>query len=493
IDAGGSAYLTGQIFSTNFPTAQPFQPALNSVVFKSANGGSNWSAINKGLPNTDIFALTIDPQTPSTLYAGTNSSFDAFVVKLNPLGSDLVYSTYLGGSSFDSGNGIAVDASGNAYVTGDTFSTDFPTVQPLQPSFGGGDAFITKLNAIGSTLIYSTYLGGQGGDRGSGIAVDTFGNVYVAGSTSSVDFPVVNPLQPNFADGICVSLGHLFPCFDAFVAKLNSLGSAFIYSTYLGGNSDERGFGIAVDASGNAFVTGSTQSTDFPTVNPLQPTYSGGTCTDPRGFFPCPDGFVAKLNPLGSALAYSTYLGGTGDDRGFDIALNTSGNVLVVGSTQSTNFPTANPLQPTFGGSLSILGAGGDAFITKIIASPLPIPLVDATDYNGDGRADIAVYRSSTGQWFVSGAPGVPFGSTEDIPTPGDYDGNGTADFAFWRPATGDWHVLLIGVEDVQTWGIAGDIPVPGDYDGDKKTDRAVWRPATAEWWILLSGGGISY
>ena len=181
----------------------------------------------------------------------------------------LAYSTYLGGSNADLGNGIAVDSSGNAYVTGQTASTNFPTANTIQSKFGGGqaDAFVAKLNASGSALIYSTYLGGTGGDAGLGIAVDSSGNAYVAGRTGSTDFPTANPIQSKYGGGT----------FDAFVAKLNASGSALLYSTYLGGNSEDDGNGIAVDAAGSAYVAGLTTSTDFPTANPLQSKNAGSS------------------------------------------------------------------------------------------------------------------------------------------------------------------------------------------------------------------------
>jgi hypothetical protein len=209
----------------------------------------------------------------------------------------LAYSTYLGGSGTDFNFGVAVDGAGNAYVTGMTLSSDFPTANPVQPDFGGagavwGDAFVTKFNAAGS-LVYSTYLGGSGQDFGTRIAVDGSGHAYVAGETGSTDFPTANALQPGFGGGFS----------DAFVTKLSPDGSALVYSTYLGGASSDSGFGIAVDASGNAYVSGDTFSTNFPTANAFQPTRAGFVFNS--------DAFVTKLNPAGSALVYSTYLGGT--------------------------------------------------------------------------------------------------------------------------------------------------------------------------------------
>jgi Beta-propeller repeat len=201
----------------------------------------------------------------------------------------LSYSTYLGGNGQDSGLAIAVDADGSAYIAGKTTS-NFPTHNPLQPNPGGSsDAFVTKLNATGSALVYSTYLGGSGNDEARAIAVDSQGNAYVTGVTASANFPRVNPFQT-----------ALSGTNDAFVAKLDATGSALVYSTYLGGSSNvDEGRGIAVDTTGHAYVTGQTTSVSFPPVTPLR-----------LGIIGSSDAFVAKLQPTGSALVYLTYLGG---------------------------------------------------------------------------------------------------------------------------------------------------------------------------------------
>jgi hypothetical protein len=214
--------------------------------------------------------------------ASNRGDFDAFVAKLNPDGSALVYSTYLGGGGVDYGYGIAVDSFGNAYVTGRTYSADFPTANPLQASYGGElDAFVAKLNATGSALVYSTYLGGSRYDEGNSIAVDSSGNAYVTGVTYSTNFPTATPFQSTC--GGCSTYA------DAFVAKLNAIGSALVYSTYLGGSGVDYGYGIAVDSSGNAYVTGETSSTDFPVAHPLQASAHGNF-----------DVFVTKISPVGA-------------------------------------------------------------------------------------------------------------------------------------------------------------------------------------------------
>jgi hypothetical protein len=230
---------------------------------------------------------------------------------------------------------------GDALVTGFTYSTNFPHTNPLGPKNSGGyDAFVARLSADGSALVYSRYLGGSSDDEGLGIAVDpTTGDALITGATSSTNFPTANPLQLNLR-GVS----------NAFVTRLSADGSALVYSTYLGGSSYDEGFGIAVDPNtGDVLVTGYTNSTNFPHTNPLGPKNSGGY-----------DAFVARLNADGSAMVYSTYLGGSGDDRSYAIAVDpTTGDAFVTGNTESTNFPTANPLQPNLRGV-------SNAFVTRI-------------------------------------------------------------------------------------------------------------------------------
>jgi len=357
VDGSGSPYVTGETNSIDFPTSNPVQPAsggladafvakLNptgsALVYSTYLGGTDddvgFGIAVDGSRNAYITGWTRSTNFPTVnpLQSSEGGEEDAFIAKLNPAGSALLYSTYLGGTSSDIGLGIAVHA-GNAYVTGLTGSANFPTMKPLQPAYAGGtDAFVAKLSPAGSALVYSTYLGGGRNDQGNGIAVDSSGNAYITGFTISIDFPTLKPLQAVLRGG-----------FDAFVSKINSTGSALVYSTYVGGSADDSGNGIAVDQSGSAYVTGSTQSTNFRSVRSLQPTNGGLS-----------DAFVFKLNPSESGFAYSTYLGGSGDDFGYGIAQH-AGNVYVIGQTSSTNFPTINPLQPANAGN-------GDAFVSEI-------------------------------------------------------------------------------------------------------------------------------
>ena len=273
-----------------------------------------------------------------SFYAGNLA--DAYVAKFSPTLSSLVYSTYLGGNGNDGVTGIVVDSSGAAHVTGVTFSSNFPVANAVQNQFQGGafDAFVTKINPAGTALAYSTYLGGNDDDRGYRVRLDAAGNAYVAGSTESPNFPTASPYQSSL-NGIV----------DAFVTKLTPTGTVS-YSTFIGGSGLDGAIGLTVGPAGNAAITGFTSSTDFPTVAATQPANSGGEF----------DAFVTQLNTSGNMLDFSTYLGGTGNDSGFDIAVDIGGRSYVFGRTASTNFPTLNPLQPANSGGVF------DLFVTKI-------------------------------------------------------------------------------------------------------------------------------
>jgi uncharacterized protein (TIGR03437 family) len=304
-------------------------PVLVYSTFLGPTGGDNevgWGIAVDSAGNAYVTGVSSSiPTTPGSFRVAPAGSPDAFVAKLNAAGTALIYSTYLGGSSW--GASIAVDASGNAYVTGLTYSKDFPTTPgAVQPAWGSdpseGDAFVSKLNASGTALLYSTYLGGRNGDSGLGIAVDTSGNAYVAGQTCSANFPTT----PGAFD-TSYGVGARECEKDAFVTKLNATGTALLYSTYLGGIDDDAASSIAVDAAGNAYVTGVTGSSDFPTTpGAFQRVFRGGC-------FPwaCSTAFVAKLNATGANLAYSTYLGGSYRAVGSSIALDSRGDAYVTG------------------------------------------------------------------------------------------------------------------------------------------------------------------
>ncbi len=301
-------------------------------------------------------------------YQSTNKGAgDVFVAKLSPTGT-ILYSTYIGGSGSDEAAGIAVDASGNAYVTGRTTSIDYPTVSAFQSTLGGvQDAFVTKLSATGNALVYSTYLGGNAntintanpgatGEYGYGIAVDANGSAYVSGWTVSTNFPTVNPIQAtrSAAPAACDPAVDASKCArsEAFVSKFAANGASLIYSTYLGGTEYDESYSLTLDSSGNAYITGMTISAGFPTASPKQVTNAGNG-----------DAFVTKINAAGSALVYSTYLGGVGQDFGYGIALGSDNSAFVVGVTASANFPTVTPAQAYNGGAG---GSATDGFITKV-------------------------------------------------------------------------------------------------------------------------------
>jgi hypothetical protein len=406
VDSSGSAYVTGTTYSPNFPTTSgasettcqgcssgegdafvtKFSPKGSTLVYSTYLGGKkddygiSIAVDNEG--NAYVTGETASTNFPTInplqrVYGG--GTYDAFVSKIDPSGSALVYSTYLGGSAEDLGQGIATDSAGNAYVTGQTNSTNFPTINPLQVNnAGGGDVFVAEINSAGSQLVYSTYLGGSNLDYGDAIAVDNTGSAYVTGTTYSTNFPTKNPFQPALAAN-----------WDAFVAKISPLGSDLAYSTYLGGSGSSgvggSGYGIAVDDAGDAYVAGYSASANFPTTpGAFQTTYAGNW-----------DAVVSKINSAGSKLIYSTYLGGTGEDNAWSIAVDSAGDAYVSGSTSSRNFPTENPFQRNLKG-------GGDAFVSKL--NPAGSALLYSTYLGGTGAQDgFGVAVDSAGNAYVTG------------------------------------------------------------------------------------------
>jgi hypothetical protein len=380
VDGAGSAYVTGATTSTNFPVRNPkqgtlsgtnedvfvtkFDPSGGGLVYSTYLGGGGGDRgrgiVVDGSGNAYVTGFTSSSTFPveNAQQSTMSGAFDAFVTKLDPSGSALIYSTFLGGNVGEQGFGIAVDGSGNAYVTGTTTSSTFPIQSAQQSLYGGNtDGFVTKFNPSGSAHVYSTFLGGTGFDAGIDIKVDGTGSAYLVGETKSTDFPTDDPQQS--------TNGGLS---DAFVTVYNPSGSAHLYSTYLGGSKDEYGIGIAVDGGGNAYATGYTESTNFPVQSPLQANHGGSFG----------DGFVTKFNPSGSAHLYSTYLGGTGNEQGNDIAVDPAGAAYVTGFTNSPNFPLQNPSQPLNGGM-------HDAFVTQF--NPSGSALIYST-YLGGGAHD---------------------------------------------------------------------------------------------------------
>jgi hypothetical protein len=322
------------------------------------------------------------PITSSTFQTSFGGgAHDAFVSKFNAAGSALLYSTYLGGGDTDAGEALAIDSAGNAYVSGWTNSWDFPTVNPVQANYkGNGDVFVAKLNPEGSTLVYSPYLGGGYVENGSGIAVDSAGYTYVTGVTESWDFPTTPGAFQPTAPPRCGNPSNW--CKDAFVTKLSPTGSSLVYSTFLGGTGENMGRAVAMNSTGHAYVTSSISSSDFPTAKSIQAVLDGESC---YGRYSCTDAFVSELNSSGSSLVYSTYLGGGAIDFGAGIAVDGSGGVYVTGLTMSTDFPTKNPIPGACMGTCG-KGSGSETFVTKLSVDGSVLSLVYSTYLGGTNR-----------------------------------------------------------------------------------------------------------
>ena len=250
------------------------------------------------------------------------------------------------------------------------------------------------------------------------------------------------------------------------MSALTSTGSTLAYSTYLGGSGGDFGLGFSLGIDGTGYVTGRTYSPDFPTKNPYQAGYGGGSN----------DVFVSALTSTGSALAYSTYLGGSDDDIGYGICAGTDGGAYITGYTASPNFPTKNSYQAGYG------GGSYDIFVSRLSFAAAPSPLIiDSGDYNGNGTSDIAIFRGTSGLWAIRGITRVYFGSSNDLPVPGDYDGDTTTDIGIFRSSSGLW--AIHGVTR-SYFGSPSDTAVPGNYNGDDKCDMGVFRSATGLWAI---------
>lgn len=463
-DDAGNLYLAGYTESTNYPTTNALKGAksgfsdaaiskLNSpgreLVFSTYLGGNNSEACRAmtidSSSNIYVTGYTDSADFPVTngFRLATNGMRDLFVTKLQASGTALVWSVVIGGGADDYPDGIAVDAASNVYVTGYTFSEDFPTTNALQPAYGGtNDAFVLKIAASGSNLIYSTYLGGALSDQGHAIAADTDGSAWVAGQTcSSNTLPVTNAFQPNYGGGFS----------DGFVARLDPAGTQLLFSTYLGGSSSDGGVGIDLDTGGCVYVVGDTSSSDFPTTNACQPFYSGWN-----------DGFLAKLPANGTGLVYSTFVGTDQADNGIAVTVDPAGrpcflgrfytkepgwtswvavvrcydaaatniestarfggvgygpnidiyptaialdpfsNVYVSGYTMSNNFTTPQAFQPAYGGDLF------DALAVKICSASNPVDIrLTKTDSGGLSVGSNFTYTITVANDGPSNATGV--------------------------------------------------------------------------------------
>jgi hypothetical protein len=393
VDTSGTVYVAGHTTSVDFPVVQPLQSNLRgssdmwiakldpsgSLVYSTYYGGSSFE-------NGD--ALALGPAGEVYISGGTGSSDlpgvngvqrvhgggfgDGFVAKIGPDGAAIQYATYLGGSGGDELNRVAVGGDGHLYVAGYTSSQDFPVASALQPVFGGGftDGVVAKLSPDGTRLVFSSYLGGVDRDAVVGLTLDAEGAIYLAGGTSSYNFPTRNAYKPfNYTT---------YP--DAFVTKLQPDGTALVFSTFFGGQGHETALDLSVDAAGDIHFVGQTDSYDFPLAGAIQEQVVGF------------DGFAAQLTPDGSRVVRSTPIGGAGFDTAYGLAFSPSGEVWVVGRTDSEDFAIVNAFQPVLAGST-------DAFVTRLSAYALPnqAPVAFA------GHDQTYTIRGCTARVFLNG------------------------------------------------------------------------------------------
>jgi hypothetical protein len=395
VDDAGNAFVTGRTASADCPVRRAAQPRIRGrgcqgvpchdafVAKLGPNGGLVYSTFLGGTANEDGIGIAVDPAGSAYVSGNTESpdfptrnAFqggfqtppcsgdlpcppDSFAAKLTPSGGALVYSTYLGGRKSDTNGGITVDATGQAVVVGSTRSTDFPTVNALQPRIKGAgcgpppvpcrDVYVTRLAPAGRPALFSTYLGGTKTEVSGGIAVDGDGEVYVTGSTGSPDFPTARPLEGapgNSSCNLTTPVKEL--CDDAFVTKLGARGGRLVYSTFLGGKATDQGLGIAVTDAGAAVVTGRTDSVDFRVRDAVQRRLAGVS-----------DAFLTRLSVGGTAAPFSTYLGGGEAERSNGVGLDDAGGAAIAGRTESPDYPTARAAQPRLAGDF-------DAFISRV-------------------------------------------------------------------------------------------------------------------------------
>jgi len=427
VDATGAAYVTGYTYDALFPLKTPFQ---------STNKDANCSGAT------------------------------TFVTKLAPAGNALVYSSYLGGSCEDDPNGIAVDGNGAAYIVGTAGSLDFPRVNPYQSSCpnnipGGqyGGVFVTKIQPAGYPLAYSTYLCGGYSDHGGGIAVDINGSAYVTGDTSSNNWPVKGPHQLMLNGDT-----------DAFVTKLSVDGGSLVYSTYLGGSGNDCGTSIALDSTGAAYIGGWTDSSDYPVANALQSKEAV-----PEGWY---TGFVTKLSPDGTSLGYSTYLGGSGEEKVLGIAVDAGNAAFVTGYTYSTDFPTRYPAQSTNNNP-----DAGTCFVTKLATAGNALiwsTYLGGSPINGTaGDVCYGIAADNAKESWVTGrtdSPDFPVLLPYQASMPGTnlafvtkYSSTGTMAYSTFLGGNGDAEAFGIAIDSAGAAYITGDadsenFPVPNGY-----------------------------
>ncbi len=516
-DASGNAYIVGSTDGPQFPsTPGSFFSSVNgaqgnilvakvssdgkSMVYETHIGGSNgdlgWGIAIDPTGNVYLTGQTASadfPVVPASNNLTTKNPSDPgniFVLKLNSAGNALVYSMIMGGTNLDGGSSIGVDSSGNAYVVGETISTDLQLVNPIQTtlptgSFGSDSAglFVAKVSPDGTKLLYSTYFGGNGDNAVTSLAVDGAGNAYFTGYTTSFSFPVTQGAFQTTFGGTGGQTYSIFAAGDAFVVKLSPTGQK-VYATYLGGSKDDLGMGIAVDAKGNAYVGGATLSADFPVQNAFQAANHGaGGDTYARGG----DGFIAELDPTGSHLLFASYVGGSADDRVLGIALDSSGNMYLAGHTISTDFPTSGqPAQSSYAGDNSTVFRSGDAFLTEVSASSHTITF---STYLGGSSGDWAggVAIDGTGGIIVAGGTS----STNFPTTSGTYQAKfGGTDTQFVGTPIGDAFIAKFGGA-ASTVSIAGVANAASYVGGSIAPGEALFIAGTSIGPAALAGAAL--
>jgi len=517
-----------------------------SIQFSGFFGGTSEDTITAVAVNASFnvivagWTVSVDLPASTGARTSTGGGVDAFVANFSPIGGQLVSCTYLGGSGDDRAFGVAVDTSGNTYVTGWTSSMNFPVVGGVQSHLSGmRDAFVAKLNSSLNTLVYSTYLGGTGVDVGNAIAVDSLGEAVITGDTTSTNLPVTaGVFQRTLAGGQ-----------DAFVARLAANGASLSFLTYFGGSGTDHGAAVQIDPSGPIVIGGGTTSINLPVLLAFQAHSGGGQ-----------DGFVTKFNSTATALVLSTYLGGSGGSPGFPeevngLVIGPSKNIVAAGVTSSQNFPTtAASVQPVYGGGQT------DGFLTKLngttgalmvstflggtlndginavagdqlgrlyvtgftisIDFPTVHPTQAASAGGAAGSMDAFVATLSSGLNMLTystylGGSGSDSGNaialdpmtsivvagqtgSQDFPVSGSL-GNNLTEFlsSFVTKLAPDWtlsvvtsptvtvdtwHEASVPAATVHTYGQAGDIPVYGDWTGSGVKRIGIFRNGT---WIL--------
>jgi hypothetical protein len=532
LDLGGATTIFGTAKRTVAFVAK-ISAAGNQLIFCTYLGGTldtrAYGLAVDRFNNIYIAGETTSPDFPTfrPLQAQINGPENAFIAELNPTGSALVFSTFLGGSGVDQAYGIAVDHRGDIYVTGDTTSTNFPVVKPIQQANAGGqDAFAVKLGISGSSLVFSTYLGGAEDEHSAAIAVDGAGEMVITGSTLSSNFPVLDAAQPSTGGNQ-----------DAFVSKINSAGTALVFSTYLGGAGGtpglpESGVGLAMDSAGAIYVAGTTTSTNFPATSHAFQSSANALI----------NAFAAKFTTAG-ALVYATYLGGSSATYASGMAVDSAGNAHIAGYTASSDFPSANPVQLAFngdydlfltklnptgsaliystlwGGSLSDSAVGitvdrfGTALVAGITFSP-DFPTANAAQTAPHGPQSALAVRFPVGwkpgvvsesgsqqwstdsllNWSASNGAGnlltFDFGIASDLPVVGDWKGTGSQCAGSFRQGTWYLDSNCDGAWDAGdvsfVWGKPGDIPVVGDWNGTGHVKAGLYRAGT--FYLDLSG-----